>query len=143
MAGKVIIRDRGYDKIMRNLKNATHEVTIGIHAADGSEQHEQGQTTAAVGAYHELGLGVPKRSFLAPTIDENEKKYQRFFNKAGDQPIKKTLALIGEKAASDVRKKIRSNIAPALSPKTIARKGSTVALIDSGQLINSITYEVK
>ena len=39
--------------------------------------------------------------------------------------------------------KIASNIPPALAPETIERKGSSVALIDTGQLRSSITWQVE
>ncbi|MDF7681191.1 hypothetical protein PT300_11600 [Enterobacteriaceae bacterium ESL0689] len=50
---------------------------------------------------------------------------------------------MGEKLAGEVKRKIQSGIAPPLDPKTIARKGSSRPLIDTGNLLQSITYEVR
>jgi hypothetical protein len=42
-----------------------------------------------------------------------------------------------------IKQRIANGIAPPNSPYTIARKGSSKPLIDTGQLRNSITYQVE
>jgi hypothetical protein len=104
-----------------------------------------------VATFHEYGgrdSRPPERSFLRSTLREQAKTYRKFLDKAltqiylGKLTVRQTLGLLGEKAVSDVRNKIRSNIPPALKPSTIKRKGSSIALIDTGQLIGGISYKV-
>ena len=44
---------------------------------------------------------------------------------------------------ADVKQRIRSHIPPPLKPATIDRKGSSLALVDTSQLLNSIRAVVK
>ena len=57
---------------------------------------------------------------------------------AGRVEALQAIGLLGEFVASAVKAKIRSNIPPKLKQATIDRKGSSIALIDTGRLINSI-----
>ena len=69
--------------------------------------------------------------------------------KQGAKALKGTLTeeqalnQVGAAVAGMVQAKIASNIPPALAPETIERKGSSVALIDTGQLRSSITWQVE
>jgi hypothetical protein len=60
-----------------------------------------------------------------------------------EQKLKPTQLLdrIGLKVQSLLRQRVRSITQPPLSPATIAAKGSSKPLIDTGQMINSINYE--
>ena len=42
-----------------------------------------------------------------------------------------------------IQRMIGSNMPPGLKPKTIARKGSSKSLIDTGRMRQSIDFEVK
>lgn len=42
-----------------------------------------------------------------------------------------------------ILEKIRSHIPPPLKPETVRRKGSSTPLIDTGQLIGSITHQIR
>ncbi|MEM8168046.1 hypothetical protein Q4R38_18910, partial [Morganella morganii] len=55
----------------------------------------------------------------------------------------RAFAIVGEKLSGEVKRKIQSGINPELDPKTVARKGSSKPLIDTGNLLQSITYEVR
>jgi hypothetical protein len=119
-------------------------------------------TNADIGLFHEMGasgvsLGrsgaesgaIPERSFLRATVDEKHASITRLFVRvvrgAIDQKInlKRGLGLVGEKAVVWVKARIRKGIPPPLMPLTIARKGSSKPLIDTGQLLGSITYVVR
>ncbi|MEY0908199.1 hypothetical protein AB7180_15570, partial [Providencia rettgeri] len=52
-------------------------------------------------------------------------------------------AIVGEKLAGEVKRKIQAGINPPLDPKTVKRKKSSKPLIDTGNLLQSITYEVR
>jgi hypothetical protein len=104
---------------------------------------------AMVAAVHEFGYpegGIPERSFLRSGIHEGIPKFNRL-NEAnlragvlGGKTIEESLDMLGVVAAGEVKRKIRNGPFAPLKPATIARKGSSKPLIDSGQLIQSITF---
>jgi hypothetical protein len=53
------------------------------------------------------------------------------------------LKLVGEAAKADIQAKIRSNVPPPNAPSTIAQKGSSKTLIDTGAMLRSIDYKVE
>jgi len=165
---RVIDEDKGFKRLMHELSRiGDPSITIGIHDKD-NKPYERGQgtaaTTAQIGTFHEFGTldrfedsspatggkrGVPQRSFLRSTMDENQDKHADLMARAtgkildGALPVKVALGLVGAKVAADVQKKIKSGIKPALTQQTIEEKGSSKPLIDTGQLRQSISYEVE
>lgn len=106
-------------------------------------------TTVMVASFHEFGTPtLPQRSFIRATCDEQKPKVielQRRIGKGivvGKLDEKQGLKIIGEHMRSAIQARIRGGITPALSPQTIKRKKSSTPLINSGQLIGSIAYEV-
>lgn len=103
-------------------------------------------------AIHALGLpsrGIPKRDPLLPAIEQNSDKYVRLLA----QGIKNTLAdggdprqvyeKLGLEATNDVKQYFVSGNFVPLSQKTIDAKGSSKPLISTGELRNSITFDVR
>jgi hypothetical protein len=126
-------------------------VTVGIQGTEAAEQvHEGSITNLVLAVIHEFGApkaGIPSRSFVRSTADENKTKYQRMLRKAGREvlkgvPIAQSLFVVGEKARADMVKKIQSNIPPALAASTVSQKKDTLALIDTGELLNAISSVV-
>lgn len=124
---------------------------VGIQTGDGSKDRG-GITMAGLALVHEFGsetAGVPQRSFLRSTVDENERKYVRIMKarlvEITKQRItaKAALTEIGERVRSDVLDKIRGGIPPPNAPSTVARKGSSTPLVDTGQLLQAITSKVE
>ena len=102
-------------------------------------------------------IEIPERSFIRSTFDQLRAEYEdRMRDFAGwiyDGKItaERALGLMGQLFAKDVRQQIRSSIKPELAASTLRRKlkktrpgstGSPVSLIDTGQLLNSISYAV-
>ncbi|MBD2785383.1 hypothetical protein ID858_07785 [Xenorhabdus sp. DI] len=94
-------------------------------------------------------IRIPERSFLRSTFNENKDSYVEALAKGiqsellnDGNPIQ-AFDKLGEKMTGDVKAKIMSGIDPALSQETIHRKKSSKALIDTGELIQSITYQVR
>lgn len=110
-----------------------------------------GTPTALIAAVHEFGSperGIPERSFLRSGMRENQDKYVRL-NKVnlvrilrGQLTVEQALSQLGEMAKGDVQQKIRSGDFAPLKQSTIDRKGSSKPLIDSGQMVQSVTYEL-
>lgn len=145
---KAIVRDSGWAKQIKDLLTL-RQATVGIHqAVDGRDGESLGN--AQIGHIHEYGLGnSPQRSFLRSTFDEKRDAYIRLFRLSFSRAAhglctgKEAVEFVAMKAVADVKRKIRSNIPPPLAESTVERKGSSTALIDTGQLINAIDYEVK
>lgn len=105
-------------------------------------------TVAEVASFHEFGLGVPKRSMIAATLDEHQDEYARLVKQAADRhlvgdDLTRHMARIGLRVVADVQKRIVAGIAPELQPATIERKGSSKPLIDTGQMRAALSFEVK
>jgi len=106
-------------------------------------------TVAEVGAIHEFGSGrIPKRSFIKGTIDQQRAQILRRMEIGGEGVLtgkldqRTAMELIGEYTVGRIKQRMANGISPANAPSTIARKGSSTPLVDTGQLRNSITYEV-
>jgi phage gpG-like protein len=143
-------------KILSSLEAKLREMGkirtyVGVPASKNQRNDETGISNAEIAAAHEFGVPghIPERSFLRSTVEENKEKAAAFLAKNiletlltdGDKTT--PFALLGEKMAGEVKRKIQTGIDPALNPKTIERKGSSKPLIDTGQLLQSITYEVR
>lgn len=104
-------------------------------------------TNAEIAFVHEFGAGNnPERSFVRAAFDANRDAYlsmlERMVPLIMDEKLtaRRALELVGQRLAADIKRRIQSGISPALSESTIAAKGSSVPLIDTGQLVGSVTY---
>lgn len=146
MAGRVV-KDSGWSPKLKALFKK-YDLTVGIHVEDNG-RNDQGLTNAQVGAFHEFpNSRVPQRPFLRPTFDEKQNDYRKYLSRAYAQIAKRggdpktALELIGMRVASDVKNRIRDGIPPTLKASTVKRKGSSTPLIDTGQMLNSIDFQV-
>jgi hypothetical protein len=164
--------DRGWKKIMAEMKKKPRVIDVGIIGTEAEREPEalvgEFTTNAAIASFHEFGTAAggssrsggivvasPERSFIRSTIDEKHSPIAGMFAKVaravlGGKTTQKTgFGLIGEKVVSWIKAKIRKGIPPALMPSTIdARrrqfgKASSKPLIATGQLMGSITYAVR
>lgn len=132
------------------LTKSLLEISVGIHTDDGAQGHSEGLSVADIGGFHEFGTAtVPMRSFIRGWWDESSEFIRETLKREltaaaqGKRTVDQALeraALIFEGA---VKQRIARNIPPPLAPATIARKGSSVALIDTGALRNAIRGRVK
>lgn len=146
---RVNVRDdrRMWDKLIREI-SVPKNVEVGIRGED-DQRHALEVGNVELGAIHEFGLGnVPERSFIRDTIDKNLNGYRPLTRALSKRvytlkmSLKNALEVLGSKVQSDMRRAIEAGIPPALDPATIARKGSSKPLVDTGQLKASISYKV-
>ncbi len=134
--------------------NTPIEITVGVHADDAAHTHGTGEglTVGDIAAFHEFGTQtVPQRSFIRAWVDEalasgyiaTTLRTQMQQVVAGKRPLEQALNRCALAFEGAVKQRIANNIPPPLAPATIARKGSSVALIDTGQLRNAIRGVVK
>lgn len=154
VAAKIAVReiDRGWRRLREVMKTASDaHAKVGYLAGKGAEDDHDGLTNAELGIVHEFGTGrVPERSHIRATIDRNREAYLELLKRLtrgiyeGKMTAERALGILGLKAASDVKRYITSGegVPPPLDAGTIARKGSTRALVDTGRLVASILHEV-
>lgn len=125
-------------------------VLVGVPAGTGS--YEDGAPIAVIAAVQEFGSAdgvVPERSFLRAPLRQNVEDFRAIWRALipkvvrGELTMHQMMSQIGAKAAGVSQEAIESGIAPANAPSTVARKGSSKPLIDSGALRQSITYIVE
>ena len=140
-------KDSGWKKQIRNLIGMK-TVTVGIHQADNARP--DALTNAQIGAWQEFGTDtIPARSFIRAPYEKAEREGRVKATSAmaaiarGKMTPDRALSLIGMFFKAKMQQAIRANIPPALADSTIAAKGSSTPLIDTGQLLRSIDYEVK
>lgn len=159
-------KDNGWKKVKAQLSAGDWVANIGFIRPSQMHKSETGETVpmAKLAAIHEYGavisadksitgkaITIPERSFMRSTMHEKKseisKRLQKIIVKVLDpqNPIspQKGLATLAQYISQQMKAKIRSGISPGLSQWTIDRKGSSTPLIDTGQLINSIEFDIK
>lgn len=166
---RIVSKDAAMRRELAYLQ--AHEVRVGVltggtkrtGVSDGADQHKvedqakgkrEPLTVADVFSFHELGRGRnPKRSSIVWVIDNQQKEIAELSDKAmlaimnGKMSAKQALGLIGEKILSLAKMRIKSKIPPPLSvarlrQKVRAGKSGEVPLIHTGQMINSMRWNI-
>jgi len=144
----------------------TH-LEIGVFGEDDSEMvmiasvHEFGvkiKVTDKMRAYlHSIGIHlkpstktikIPERSFIRAGYDKEKENIIRESEKLLEKvmklelPVKVFFETLGELIVGMIQKYLTDLSSPPLHPATIASKGSSNPLIDTGRLRESITYKV-
>lgn len=157
MPNKVVDKDRGRRDLMRRLrKTGKSFVKVGIFGNDASEPHAgSNKSNVEIAGFHEFGTNtIPQRSYLRATVDAEETRIKNLQRKIARGIIKrriteeKGLALIGEFLVGKMQKRIQGGIPPKLKPATIRRKTvqgkkGTTPVIDTGQVVQSITWAIE
>ena len=127
------------------------KVYIGVPASKNG-MHDGGINMATLLALHVLGApsrGIPQRDPLRPPLIANAQRYSDLLalglkNALSDGTDPKLVyEKIGIVATNDVKDYFITGNFKALSEKTIKAKGSSKPLVDTGELRNSISYEVR
>lgn len=155
-------KDLGWKALLERVKQLAADKTYvkaGVLSAKGAQEHpSHGEakhiTNVQLAVIHEFGApsaGIPERSFLRSTFHEKRAAYREMLGKLlknsvvkGKEDLFHSFALVGQKLSADIKGKFTEGegIAPPLAAETIARKGSSRPLVDTGTLKNSITYAV-
>lgn len=137
------------------LDKAPH-VKVGVLAGLGDED-VGGVTLIELAAVHEFGspaAGIPERSFIRSTFDQRRDELRRVGAEltrqivAGRVDVVTALGRLGLWGANAVKRQITGKlVVPRLEDseagrRTIKRKGSSTTLVDTGRLVNSITWVV-
>lgn len=120
-------------------------ITVGIHEDAG--QHDGGITNAQLGATLHFGTQdgrIPARNWLDVGVASGNKEYVQIIADGLEQglPPEQILEQLGVVAVSQVQLYMTQLKSPANAPSTIARKGSSNPLIDTGVLRSSVTHKI-
>jgi hypothetical protein len=163
--------DRGAKRFLSALKRAKTQISVGLlsgtsadeeHSAPGKSDSTVSKflrraagttrlTVAEIGAIHELGLGVPKRSFIAAWVDEDASaiNYQLtnmgrgLVRKSNPVPLETLAEQFGAWCVGRIQQRIADGIEPPNAESTIRQKGSSKPLINTGQMRSAISYRVE
>lgn len=126
-----------------------NSMSVRVGVPSGKDEPGTNIPLTLIAAAHEFGLGnVPERPFLAVGIKSGKDELRKQSYESLKQIVEskmsagKALQLLGVKAEGLVKQYIRDGNFTPLKPETIKRKGSSKPLIDTGNLIQSITSGV-
>lgn len=160
MTARVTDTDRGARALAESLRAlGKARVRVGVLAdapkktgtrtGKRGRQIQQAATLAEVAAAHEFGTAtIPQRSFIRATVDLKAAviaaEQEKLAAQVVDSKITPEVAMerLGAAVQGMVQVRIAEGIGPALAPATVARKGSSKQLVDTGQLRSSVTYQV-
>lgn len=137
-------------KALQDRLSKNSGVYVGI--PQGAGRYEDGAPLAVIGAVHEFGSAdghIPERSFLRVPLRSNHHVFAKVFTMGvpqvidGEITLRQLMEQAGARAASVSQEAISEGIQPPNAPDTVARKGSSTPLVDTGRLRQSITYVVE
>lgn len=143
---------KGGDKLAQRLseiaKRFGNASTVQVGFLSGST-YPDGKPVAMIAAIQEYGApraGIPPRPYFRNMIRAKQKEWPpavAALLKANDYDALRTLQQTGEAIAGQLRQSIVDTNSPPLKPATIARKGFSKPLVESGTMLGSVDYEVK
>jgi hypothetical protein len=153
-------KDRGLERIMKEIA-AFKDGYVAVGFFAGEDPPGGGITLAGIAAVHEYwavimngwGKGIhfeiPERSFMRGWAAEKKEEIGRvvgnLYNRVitGELTAEKALKELGQYGVAGIKRKIDQGPFVPLAPATIARKGSSKPLIDTGTMRNGIRAEVR
>lgn len=141
--------DRGLKRV---ISEASALGRIRIKAGSLGGLRDTGESLPGILAIHEFGGGnVPARSPIKKGLAKAQAKIRRQFASgakkinAGSESAGTVADALADVAVEAIRDGIMSNLPPPLAESTLNREGRDprgIALLDTGQLIDSIEAEV-
>lgn len=153
--GKTTYNDRLWRELRERISGiGKARVKVGVF--DDSGPREGGLSMAELAAVHEFGTidgHIPARSFLRGTFERRRNDMVNMCSRVARMllndkiEIEKALEILGAWGAAAVKDTIRKRLTTGPEPQenapsTIAAKGSSTPLVDTGALINAITWVV-
>lgn len=153
MASVVTVRDtdKGWEAFKDNIAEM-HGMATAVGVLGNTDARSEGSSNATIYAANEFGVpskGIPERSSLRSTIDTRQREYTALGAHLADRVGRGELTarqaheILGLRIVADIKRAIQQGVPPPNKPATVKAKGSSKTLIDSGQMVNSITNEVR
>lgn len=113
-----------------------------------NSSYPDGTSVALVAAVQNFGApsrGIPPRPFFSTAVRTNAKGWPAVIAGAlqmTGNDVDAALAITGEHIKGQIQLSIRNTMSPPLAPATIAAKGHSKPLVDSGHMQSSVDYEI-
>jgi len=141
-----------WQETLKEFKKS-YRVKVGYPSeSTGKEQHEDdGINNATLAAVHNLGSvanNIPPRPFLKQSFEKYQSERKKLAERLvrdfmrGAIDMKTAHEKMGNASAGWGRKIFTTGDFAPLKPATVARKGSSRPLIDTGELRRALTFEV-
>jgi len=133
-------------KKINTIENTS--IKVGFPAVKKETHSEDNQGVSAVfkATVNNFGLGVPKRPFMAISFAKNKNTYKKLIlkelGKIEKLDFTKFANKLGILGQGHVQKEIIALRSPANNPATISAKGSSNPLINTGHMLQSVTFSV-
>jgi phage gpG-like protein len=148
----VTLKMDGLEKLLKALKDKAPTIRVGI-LGNSNARSTKGPNNATIGAYHEFGTTkMPQRSFLRIPISDNLQKEMESSG-ALDKDVLRAVMASGSLVpwAKKVAVLAEGIVAEAFAtggfgkwkPSNMSYKANHQTLVETQQLRNSITSEVK
>ena len=114
-----------------------------------NSSYPDGTSVPMVAAIQEFGAParkIPPRPFFRNMIADKSPGWGDAIAGvlvANNYDATRTMEQVGAGIKGQLQQSIVDTNAPALSPATVARKGSAKPLVDTGQMLNSVDYKVE
>lgn len=142
--------EKAYSNLLKKMETGKDQKALGKPAslaliARTLNYGRLAGTTAEGRSYPE----IPARPFMKFAMEIWEREFQKILGRLtpaylrGIYSVNDVLKTLGERARNAVQKAIREGDYAPLSPRTIAAKGSSTPLIDTGRMVNSVTFEIR
>jgi len=140
------------DKLWKEIKSQFPKidkavVKTGIQSDAGEND---GVSIAEYAAFNEFGTRtIDERPFMRKTFDDNLANYNKLIERlfkgmlGGKLDAKMAFKILGQQTEDDMKNTIMTGNFKSNSDYTVAKKGSSRPLIDTGTMRNSIRYEVE
>lgn len=134
-----------FDRLIKRVQKSAADKKVSVGFFE-SAKYPDGTPVAAVAAYNEFGSDkTPARPFMRVAIDKNRDKWGKLLSSCltmtgGD--MEKALGMAAEIIVSQIQDEIRAWRDPPNAASTIKKKGFDKPLVDTGQMLNAVSYEV-
>lgn len=144
-------KDKGYKKLVTTILDVGFPgIKVGILEKEGADVYDDATTVLDVAIWNEFGTqDIPARSFIRAWVDADKpaiiRTLQGLLKKVIAKKLEEDQAMeqFGAWCVGRIQQRMARGIPPKNAPSTIRQKGSSVPLIDTGQLRSSVTYEVE
>lgn len=149
MAANVKVKTTAAGKKFEKMLNELSQLQVRIGYQKGNATDDDGTDYCDIAAWNELGTEhTPSRPFLRKSVDENEAKINAFLQSQKADlvkgvPAEQILKKIGIFQKDLIQEKITEGSYAPNAPSTIARKGSSKPLIDTGKMRQSVNYVIQ
>lgn len=144
---RVKYRRRKTKKVDTRIKRRHTKVKVGFPFSETDDDIINRAVWNHFGTSGSLyGGPIPERPFLANAIRDNKSKYKAAMKKSakkilrGEESLDTFLNKLGIFAQGHIQTEIKELITPPNSPVTIEAKGSSNPLIDTGEMVKSVTW---